>query len=159
MSIDDLKQMALDIGVPEMEKYGLLDDGWYLSFSTEARSWAGQCDYRQETIRLSVPWLKANADRPDVILNTVRHEIAHALAGARAGHGPEWKAWCEKVGAVPSRCTTDGNRVPFRYLALCNTDSCAYGGQTVGGLQRQPRRTYLCKGCCQPVTWVANPAI
>ena len=33
--------------------------------------------------------------------DTVLHEIAHAIAGLRAGHGPEWKRIAIMVGAKP----------------------------------------------------------
>jgi hypothetical protein len=38
--------------------------------------------------------------------NTMLHEIAHAIAGHAAGHGPVWRAAARKVGATPERCGT-----------------------------------------------------
>lgn len=43
---------------------------------------------------------------PDEIRETVLHEIAHAIAGHKAGHGPAWKAAAIRVGAKPERCAT-----------------------------------------------------
>lgn len=40
----------------------------------------------------------------DDILNTIRHEVAHVIAGKKSGHGPVWKAACLKTGARPERC-------------------------------------------------------
>lgn len=40
----------------------------------------------------------------DDILNTIRHEVAHVIAGKAAGHGYAWKAACKKTGARPERC-------------------------------------------------------
>ena len=50
------------------------------------------------------PALRAQA------MDTLYHEVAHALAGHEHGHGPAWKAWCVKLGADPKRLadlTTD----------------------------------------------------
>lgn len=44
------------------------------------------------------------ANELDDILNTIRHEVAHVIAGRDAGHGPAWKAAAVKVGARPERC-------------------------------------------------------
>ena len=35
------------------------------------------------------------------IRDTVLHEIAHALVGPEARHGPEWKAIAKRLGATP----------------------------------------------------------
>lgn len=32
------------------------------------------------------------------IIGTTLHELGHALAGPKAGHGPDWKAACERLG-------------------------------------------------------------
>lgn len=49
--------------------------------------------------------------------DTLYHEVAHALAGHAAGHGPAWKAMCRKLGAQPERLanmTTDQRAVAER---------------------------------------------
>lgn len=55
-------------------------------------------------------WGKADAKAPFVAINalhqislvqlagTTIHELGHVLAGWEAGHGPDWKAACEKLG-------------------------------------------------------------
>ena len=47
--------------------------------------------------RLMAPGLE------DQARDTFLHEVAHALAGHKAGHGPQWKAMCRKLGANPER--------------------------------------------------------
>lgn len=47
-------------------------------------------------------------------MDTLYHEVAHALVGHAAGHGPVWKAMCVKLGAKPERLanlTTDERAV------------------------------------------------
>lgn len=40
----------------------------------------------------------------DEIRETMLHEIAHALAGHAAGHGPRWQAEARKLGIKGDRC-------------------------------------------------------
>ena len=75
-------------------------------------------------IKISRPWyvdlgvetMKKHAPErfPDHILeDTIRHEIAHAVAMERygvqdgGGHGWPWEQIAEECGAVPNRCTED----------------------------------------------------
>ena len=37
---------------------------------------------------------------PREVRDTILHEIAHALAGAKAKHGPAWKAIARRLGAT-----------------------------------------------------------
>lgn len=62
----------------------------------------GYCDYDTKEIALSK--FHALKNPLEVTRNTVLHEIAHALAGYEANHGPKWKAICRKIGAIPERC-------------------------------------------------------
>lgn len=59
----------------------------------------GLCSYRSKTIQLSTAWTAA-LPRKEVI-DTILHEIAHAIAGHKAGHGYEWRQACIAIGAVP----------------------------------------------------------
>src|SRR5689334_13851065 len=61
----------------------------------------GLCKYGPRTIELSVFFVERNSD--EAIRDTLLHEVAHALAGRAAGHGPLWKAMCVRVGAKPER--------------------------------------------------------
>lgn len=76
----------------------------------------GQCIFGRRVISLSWPiaQLRELAESRDTIL----HEIAHAIAGYRAAHGPAWKAVCRKIGARPVACS-DGQRAEMRYTGRC----------------------------------------
>lgn len=82
-----------------MDRHGLED--WTLLFSP-ARRTLGQCDSRRKRILLSRH--HAVMDPPMLVTDTILHEIAHALAGHEAGHGPAWKAIARRVGATPKSC-------------------------------------------------------
>ena len=42
------------------------------------------------------------------VKDTILHEIAHALAVARAGHGPAWKTVARRIGATPKAHAEEG---------------------------------------------------
>lgn len=50
--------------------------------------------------------------------DTVLHEIAHAIAGSKAGHGWSWKLVATQVGATPQRCSTGLAVSPVQYVTL-----------------------------------------
>ena len=79
-----------------MEKHGLT--GWTLAF-VESKRRLGDCHFRDRVIRISrTHALEGNEEQ---IRDTVLHEIAHAIAGPEAGHGPLWKATARRIGAIP----------------------------------------------------------
>ena len=61
---------------------------------------AGCCDYSWKIISLSRYYVLANEEA--AVMDTVLHEIAHALTPGD-GHGAKWKAACVKLGAVPKQ--------------------------------------------------------
>ena len=55
------------------------------------------------------------------VTDCILHEIAHALAGHKAGHGWAWKQVCIRIGAKPERCydTEEVTQPQMRYQATC----------------------------------------
>lgn len=45
--------------------------------------------------------------REDVV-DTIRHELAHAAAGIKEGHGRRWQEAATQLGARPHRCAREG---------------------------------------------------
>ena len=74
-----------------------LDESWSFAFD-HAKRRAGLCDYTSKRISVS-RYLAARYD-DDTNHQTLLHEVAHALAGAKAGHGPKWKAIARDLGYV-----------------------------------------------------------
>ncbi|WP_375407530.1 SprT-like domain-containing protein [uncultured Amnibacterium sp.] len=84
---------------------GLLDAhmrgrGWTFAFDRAVRR-AGACHHRDRRITLS-RHLAARAEE-DEVRQVLLHEIAHALAGHRAAHGPRWRARAAAIGYTGSR--------------------------------------------------------
>jgi predicted SprT family Zn-dependent metalloprotease len=72
-----------------------LDPSWTFGFDN-ARTRAGLCSYDKK--RISVSRLLAARYDEDEIHQVLLHEVAHALAGAGAGHGPRWKKVARDLG-------------------------------------------------------------
>lgn len=131
----DLRQ-AWELGRELMDEHGLVE--WELVFD-RARRRAGACRYRDLTISLSAPLTRLH--EPEHVTDTVLHEIAHALAGPRAGHGPRWRATAVAIGASPERCLAeDVPRIEGRWLGVCPQ------GHTVDR-HRRPTRVQSCRRC------------
>lgn len=72
-----------------------LDRSWSFGFDN-AKTRAGLCDYTAK--RITVSRHLAARYQDDEIHQVLLHEVAHALAGTRAGHGPRWKAVAAGLG-------------------------------------------------------------
>ena len=85
-----------------LRRHGLPD--WSFRYDRALRR-AGACFFRERLISLSCAFVELNDE--DVVRDTIRHEVAHALAWKHdraTGHGAAWKKWCEVTGAKPGRC-------------------------------------------------------
>ncbi|MEJ8285607.1 MULTISPECIES: SprT-like domain-containing protein [Curtobacterium] len=73
---------------------------WAFGFD-HAKTRAGQCDFARKRITVSRHLAARFSD--DDVEQVLLHEVAHALAGARAGHGPKWKRTAAAIGYTGSR--------------------------------------------------------
>lgn len=130
MKLADAEQLALET----MRAWGL--DNWSFGFD-RARKRFGRCAYGMRRITLSRALVLLN-DEPQV-LDTIRHEVAHALVGPGVGHGPRWRAKAREVGAAPEACYSADNVIaaPARWYLECET--CGYRHPC----HRRPSRTYV----------------
>lgn len=121
-----------------MREHQLQD--WSFGFNRAKRQ-LGICLYGERRIELSVHFVRANDEA--AVRDTILHEIAHALAGPRAGHGRTWKAVCARIGAQPQR--TDRHAQMPRGLWQA---TCGHCGQVHHRHRRPARgRTYICRSC------------
>lgn len=80
-------------------------EGWRFEWSRATTRSNGSCWYGKKIIKLSMGF---SAQREiDMVANTLRHEIGHAVVGPNVGHGPEWQALGPIIGYVPEPCTYD----------------------------------------------------
>jgi len=115
-----------------------LDASWSFAFDT-AKTRAGLCDHTRRRISVS-RYLAARFD-DDAIHQVLLHEVAHALTGPRAGHGPRWLAVARDLGYTGGR-THDGpvalERAPW-------VGTCPGGHEHVRF--RRPSRPMSCGRC------------
>jgi len=101
----------------------LPDPKWTFRFD-RAKQRFGQCDYVNHVISLSHRLTLINDEAQ--VEDTIRHEIAHALAGPKAGHKQAWKEMAVLCGARPHRCAESSaktlprnKRLPVKFMLRC----------------------------------------
>jgi predicted SprT family Zn-dependent metalloprotease len=98
-----------------LDQHGLRS--WRFRFDRAVNRF-GSCHHHRALITLSAPLTVLNPEGE--VRDTLLHEIAHAIAGPKAGHGAEWKKYAAVLGARPQRCYDERVRAPLaRYVASC----------------------------------------
>lgn len=145
----------LTIARSELDTFGLQD--WTLEY-TRAYSYAGRVQPHFRRFNFSKPFVQANSKH--IVLNTLHHEIAHALLGHQAisiQHGPLWQLLAVSLGAQPSPYTPPESTMGGRWLRIhCTLPTCPnFTANYV--TRRKPRAldTRHCRICNSPV--VATP--
>lgn len=121
-----------------MDAHGL--DDWSLAFDN-AKTRAGACRFTRRQISLSRILTRLHDETH--VRDTVLHEIAHALVGPGAGHGPVWKEMARAVGCSATRCVPED----APKAAAAWTGTCPAGHTTTA--HRRPERVKSC-GTCSP---------
>jgi predicted SprT family Zn-dependent metalloprotease len=119
--------------------------GWRFEWGRGYRT-LGTCVYRTKTIRISRPYAEVNEEKQ--VEQTVIHEVAHAVAGPYAKHGPEWKRVARNLGMVRPRARVAASSivVPQAERSLPWTQECPSCGATYHRRTRPIQgRTYRCR--------------
>lgn len=89
-----------------LDKHGLNE--WHVRLSTDAsKPFLGACIYRDKTIALHALHIDTHPE-PEV-LDTIRHEVAHALLPPGHGHSNVWKEKAKELGCANTLpCATYG---------------------------------------------------
>jgi predicted SprT family Zn-dependent metalloprotease len=134
MNASEAVEFAQELAVD----YGLRD--WKVELDNAVRRF-GCCHHSRKLITLSRHLIGLN-DQVQV-LDTILHEIAHALAGPGAHHGPEWKRVARAIGCSAERCYSESVIQPSpRYFLRCS--HCGHTAKRV----RAPRQKLACGICC-----------
>lgn len=83
----------------KIKEHGLSQKGWEVVFNDGLRVALGRCSHQRKQIELNPAYVKTNPE--NLVFDTILHEIAHAMTHPSVRHGPEWKAICIKIGAIP----------------------------------------------------------
>lgn len=117
--------------------HGLGD--WSFGFNRRKQT-LGLCWYDRRRIELSAHLVERNG--PGEVLDTILHEVAHALVGPGHGHDDVWRRMCARVGARPQRCG-QADMPAGRWQAGCG--GC---GTTFHRHRRPKARTdWFCRTC------------
>lgn len=113
---------------------------WSFGFD-HAKRRAGLCNYTERRITVS-RYLAAKFE-DDEIHQVLLHEVAHALAGPSAGHGPRWKRIAAEIGYAGGR-THDGDIAHERapWVGSCPAGHAHYRF-------RRPTRPASCARCAR----------
>lgn len=134
-----LDQLGLHEGVAKLR----------VQWNPKLRSTAGYAKWPQWIIELN-PRLR---EFDGQIERTMKHELAHLIAYARAGrrridpHGPEWRKACAEIG-IPDESARHTLPLPRTKQERRFTYTCLHCGFTVGRV-RQFRRHTACLACCR----------
>jgi len=115
-----------------------LDPSWTFAFDN-AKKRAGACHFAQR--RISVSRYLAARFEDDDVHQTLLHEVAHAIAGPAAGHGPAWKKIARElgyVGGTTHALETATELAPW--VGVCPNGHLAYR-------HRRPSRPSSCARC------------
>lgn len=135
-------ELAAKLTRENLDKWELNE--WKVKFNDRHCSF-GLCSYDEKTIYLSRHLVVLNS--VERVMNTILHEIAHALLGPGFGHSKEWKNLCIKIGGNGIRCYTEANTVTPKFLRKYTYVCITCGRETHKSyVLRQPR---ACGRCCE----------
>ena len=117
-------------GMNLMNQYGLIAKGWkfrVVSLVYNRKNVLGYCNHNTKEIQILAAMV-ANEDHA-MIMEIIRHEIAHAIVGPGHGHDTVWRSAARMVGANPratvhtTQLSTTTIKTRYKYqLALKNSD-------------------------------------
>tara|TARA_R110000796_G_scaffold11198_3_gene37342 strand:- start:788 stop:1525 length:738 start_codon:yes stop_codon:yes gene_type:complete len=151
-SFKEVEDMALEqmtkTFIVDGKKYNMLDMGWFFRFNNMKSSF-GLFVPRRRNIELS-KWMFENTHNDmDFWLDTMLHEIAHAIDYIRRGttdHSWQWKQVARAIGCNAERtghADYDQDNITSRYTLTCK--SCG----TKRPSHKIKKRTSACTKCCK----------
>lgn len=129
----------------EFLKKHKLDD-WRFAFSLTSKI-GGQCWHNRHVVTISVTYCQ-KATKAEII-NTLLHEIAHALAGYGNGHNHVWQRIARSIGCNANRCHSV-QHTPAKWVGECGCIGYLWKRQRMTKLAR----TGTCSSCNQTIKWV-----
>lgn len=113
--------------------------GWKLKFSKQMKRSFGSCNFRKKEIKVSEFSIETGLSDLNEALDTVRHEIAHALTPG-CGHNERWQAVAYSIGAKPSRGSCGVKKLEdkdFKWFLVDTTE-----GKILKRYHKKPSKDY-----------------
>jgi predicted SprT family Zn-dependent metalloprotease len=128
--------------------YGLAENGWRLKWSFNTTSFLGDCNYGKKTIRMSWVFMKDRRNSVKELEDTLLHEIAHAIAGSDAHHGPIWRDIAEIIGCSGITCSSmlQKTKKP-KYTLVCKCREREYFNKCKRILDVARGKIFKCTKC------------
>lgn len=120
-----------------MSIHGLTQKGWSCLIN-DNRSRLGYCDFMKKKIALSSFHVLYSSD--EAVLNTILHEIAHALVGpSKNPHGDIWRKKALEIGCNGERC--GHMNAPKKFSGHCTHCGALF--------ETNKRKKVACGNCCE----------
>lgn len=134
-----------------------LDDVVTLKFNGRLSRAIGRAVWgRYGGMTLEIGTWAVEALRPDELVDVVRHEFAHLVAGRAALHGPLWKAHARRLGASPKASAKTSSNGAHRPPPKWNLE-CGGCGKVVATRHRRDRnRSFTHRGCGGRIAFIEN---
>jgi predicted SprT family Zn-dependent metalloprotease len=142
-------------------KYGLVEQGWNFKINYRKKRSLGTCYVSKKIITLSNWFIFHKESTESDIIDTLLHEIAHAIC-PNDGHGKEWRKIALSMG-----CTGEvrGNfeiEGVSKYIAICSKCGEKHGLNRLGKALKMDLTTdktvYRCL-CGNPIKFQINENI
>ena len=130
---------AEKVAKEKMAEHGLIETGWSFGFDRAKRRF-GVTKFKTKQITLSTSLTELNSEKE--VIDTILHEIAHALVGPRHGHNRVWQYKAVSIGCSGRRCAgSDTVQAPAKYISTC--PGCGKVGKG------HKRTQSACGKCCR----------
>jgi len=126
--------LVKEYAFPILLEHGI--EGYTIELSNKKRS-LGTCYPISKRIEISRHYLKAEGGLTGNVKDTIRHEIAHAMAWDRfqsMGHGVRWKQCAKILGANPVARS--------KVIAIPHNWELRFGKEVIGKFYRKPTKDY-----------------
>ena len=140
-------RLIQDLMVRQKVYHGLADE-WSATFDLAAGR-AGICYFREKLICLAVSYCMTAPE--EELIDTVLHEVAHALVGAEHNHDRVWKLAAMRIGCTADRCTAV-THTASKWIGRCKCARPILRKR----LTREIRRTGRCAVCKTKIVWSTN---
>lgn len=164
MKLEDAKALA----IRTMNENGLRTDGklgsWRFEWMNTKRA-LGRANSFLRYVKLSTHFVRVNDEA--AVLDVIRHEVAHGIAGNHAGHGPKWKSVAAELGCT-TLCGVQDDVVapPAKWMGTCRI--CGRTIYRYRRTQKEQRTQRACGQCCKEfnggkwdarfvLDWTINP--